>query len=171
MGTKVATPAGWRRVENLVPGDRVLTVDHGFQKLRSIDRGQLQADARPCPHQLWPLAGPSGALGNTDATILLPEQLVRLVSDAAEAATGDASPLVAAAVLDGTQRIGRIEPHPVMCAFTPRFDSAQVVFVNIGAMFHCPGAICSGMLAMIHDAAAAYLPVSKGVAKSVIART
>ncbi|MGC9420245.1 MAG: Hint domain-containing protein, partial [Rhodovulum sp.] len=37
-GTEIATTLGWRTVETLQPGDRVLTFDHGSQPVRAVQR-------------------------------------------------------------------------------------------------------------------------------------
>jgi hypothetical protein len=137
-GTKVATSIGWRPVEMVIPGDRVLTFDHGLQVVTSIGRGLLWAPGEACPRHLWPLAVPVGALGNAQAMLLLPEQPVVVESDVGEELYGDPFTLVPAAALAGFRGIRRIRPDAEQPVVTLHFERDQVVFASAGALFFCP---------------------------------
>ena len=73
-GTHVASNLGWRPVEALAAGDKVLTFDNGMQMVMEVRRTTLFADAASVPEHLRPITVPAGALGNRKAVHLLPEQ-------------------------------------------------------------------------------------------------
>ena len=141
-GTSVATSIGWRPVDSLIAGDKVLTFDDGLQKVTRIDRALLWPEAGPCPRHLWPLEVPEGALGNRSRMMLLPEQAVMLESDLAEDLFGNPFSLMYAAALDGFRDIVRVEPRGRIEVVNLCFAEEQVIFANIGALFHCPRVIC-----------------------------
>ncbi len=138
-GTKVATKIGWCRVEDVFPGDKVLTFDGGFQVCTRIERNLLwHGNARDCPLSAWPLHVPAGALGNQSAMLLLPDQPIMVESDTAEEILGDPFTLMPAAALDGFRGIERSAPADRVWTVSLCFDTDQVVFANIGALFFCP---------------------------------
>jgi hypothetical protein len=139
-GTKVATTFGWRPVEAVVPGDKVLTFDAGMQTVTQISRGELWRRDEPCPKSLWPLAVPVEALGNAQAMVLLPEQSVIIESDVGEELYGDPFTLIPAAALEGFRGIHRIEPVRGIEVVTLHFTRDQVIFGSAGALFFCPSA-------------------------------
>lgn len=62
-GTEITTQRGGCLVENLVPGDRVITRDNGIQTVRWVGKSQLfQHDLQAEPH-LLPVLIRQGALG------------------------------------------------------------------------------------------------------------
>lgn len=140
VGTRVVSSMGWRKVEALTEGDKVLTFDAGMQPISKISRLALWNGDGPCPDRFWPLVVPAGALGNRDTMHLLPNQSVMIESDAAEQAYGDPFTLIPAAALDGVNGIHRRAPAAPVEVFIPHFESDQVVFGNSGALFLCPSA-------------------------------
>ena len=139
-GTRVATTFGWRPVEAVAVGDKVLTFDDGMQEVIRVERGYLWTNAAPTPRNLWPLEIPTGALGNQRPMLLMPEQSVMIESDAAEAAFGDPFTLIPAAALEGYKGIERVPPMEAIEVVTLHFAKDQVVFANVGALFFCPAA-------------------------------
>ncbi|MFD1159111.1 Hint domain-containing protein [Roseovarius aestuarii] len=140
MATKVASSLGWRKVEGLTEGDKVLTFDAGMQPISKITRFQLWDGDRPCPQHFWPLEVPVGALGNRDIITLLPDQSVMIESDAAEEVYGDPFTLIPAAALDGVNGIHRVKPEEEFTVSILHFERDQVVFGNSGALLFCPSA-------------------------------
>ncbi len=138
--TKVASSMGWRKVDALTEGDRVLTFDAGMQPISKISRLQLWNGDGPCPDRFWPLEVPAGALGNRELMRLLPNQSVMIESDAAEEVYGDPFTLIPAAALEGLNGIRRAQPDPGFEVYILHFESDQVVFGNSGALFFCPSA-------------------------------
>ncbi|MBU2868328.1 Hint domain-containing protein [Pacificibacter marinus] len=136
-GTKVATDLGWRNVETLQQGDLVLTFDDGLQCVTGIKRTVIAADQLGQAVQQWPLFIPKGALGNHDEMTLMPEQSVMVESDLGEAMFGDPFTLVPACALIGYKGIERIKPRGAIDVISIHFDSEQIVFANVGALFHC----------------------------------
>ncbi|MEB8388014.1 Hint domain-containing protein [Rhodobacteraceae bacterium KMM 6894] len=136
-GTRVASTRGWRTIEAISAGDRVLTFDAGLQPVTAVERAPLWPGRGACPQALWPVEVPAGALGNRDLMYLAPDQSVLIESDTAEALLGDPFALIPARVLDGVRGMCRVPPPNEAQVVTLRFAAEQIVFANSGAMFHC----------------------------------
>lgn len=103
-GTLVATPAGLVAVEDLQPGDLVMTRDDGAQPLRWIGRATRAAEGRDAPVVIE-----AGALGEHDRVELSQNHRVLLRSARAELLFGESEILVKAKDLlnDKTVRLRR----------------------------------------------------------------
>ena len=137
-GTRVATATGWRTVEALTAGDRVLTFDNGLQPLGNVTRQPLWTGNHACPRQFWPLELACGVLGNRGPLTIMPHQAVMLESDMAETIWGDPFALLPAAALDGVDGVSRVPPAPDAEVTVLHFNHEQVVFAEHGLMFLCP---------------------------------
>ncbi|GAA0293985.1 Hint domain-containing protein [Rhodovulum strictum] len=139
-GTEIATTTGWRAVEALAPGDRVLTFDHGSQPVRAVQRGFLWRGWTPCPAPLWPLLVPAGVLGNSTPLTLLAEQSVLVESDLAEDLYGDPFVLLPARYLEDALGIERVAPRLGMPVevIVPLFDRPEIALANGAALVFCP---------------------------------
>lgn len=91
-GTRITMSDGQQRpVETLVPGERVLTRDHGMQEIRWIGKRTVQAVGDFAPVVIMP-----GALGNVE-TLSVSQQHRMLVSNwRAEVMTGSRDVLISA---------------------------------------------------------------------------
>ncbi len=139
--TQVATATGWRSVDAISVGEKVLTFDAGLQPVTKVLRLDLWASDRPCPQSFWPLEVPIGALVNRDVMRLLPNQSVMVESDTAEEIYGDPFSLIPAAALEGLSGIHRIPPPAGLEVIVLHFETEQVVFANSGALFLCPSSL------------------------------
>lgn len=137
-GTLLATPQGWRPVEDLRVGDKVLTFDGGLQPVARIHKGLLWRGQGACPPALWPLKVPEGSLGNTQELQLLPEQNVLIESDAAEDIYGDPFALVPATALEGALGIERHPQTGPLAVFSLGFESDEIVYLNGSTLAFCP---------------------------------
>ena len=90
-GTRIAVPGGWTRVEDLAPGDLVLTADHGAQPLQWVGSGAVAADADQAPIRIA-----TGVLGNIAELAVSPRHLVLLEGPLCEVLFGEAEVLAAA---------------------------------------------------------------------------
>lgn len=63
-GTRIETAEGPRRIEDLVPGDRVVTVDHGLQPVRWISKTLVDGAGTVLRPDLSPVLIGKGALGH-----------------------------------------------------------------------------------------------------------
>ena len=138
VGTMVATAVGWRTVETLREGDKVMTFDGGLQPITGIKQGMLWTAPSVCPEPLWPLSVPEGALGNAQSMTLLPDQPVMVESDAAEDIYGDPFVLVPASVLEGRLGIERVLPAAPVEVVALCFEKDEMVYVNGSALAFCP---------------------------------
>ena len=134
-GTKVATNAGWAKIETIREGQQVLTFDGGLQTVIAITRHALMADTMDIAS--WPLFVPAGALGNREDMMILPHQSVMIESDAAEDMTGDPFALTPGAALVGFRGITQVRPAECVDVIQLHFAQDEIVFANIGALFLC----------------------------------
>jgi hypothetical protein len=137
-GTRVATQLGWRDVADVSIGDQVLTFDGGMQTVASVDRQVLKTEGEYTPAEDWPLFVPSGALGNLDEIILLPQQSVMIEADAAEEVLGDPFAMIPALALVGFRGIRRVAPAVEIELISLAFAQDEIVFANSGALIFCP---------------------------------
>lgn len=130
-GTLIATDAGWVPVEQIKPGDLVLTFDSGMQRVVrnhsiSIAQGSVPA------HKAFTMIVPAGALGNRREISLLPCQEVIVESDMAELDFGEPFVLIQALMLEGYEGIRRHALAGDLTIHMLTFASEQVI--------HCAGA-------------------------------
>jgi len=137
-GTLVATDLGWQPVEDLHPGDRVVTFDNGLRPLKAVRTSTLYTAADRAPRSLWPMAVPAGALGNRQALHLLPGQNVLIESDAAETLFGQPFLMVAAGSLSGFRGLAPAVPAPVLPVVALEFADDEVVYASGTLLVHCP---------------------------------
>jgi hypothetical protein len=70
-GTAIRTPSGERRIENLKPGDLVLTLDNGPQRIRWIGSKTVRASGR-----LAPIRFSKGSIGNHRDLLVSPQHRI-----------------------------------------------------------------------------------------------
>lgn len=137
-GTRVATERGWRAVESLRVGDRVLSFDRGFQPLVDVQRDRVTMAERRRPGAQRPVRVPPGALGNTMPVWLMPDQGLLLESEAAQAMLGEAFVVVPARALSGQRRIAEAEVGPELESVTLVFPQEEAIYVEGGLLALCP---------------------------------
>ena len=163
--TRVATNLGWRAVEALAAGDEVLTFDRGPQRIVEIDRIINWPDHKTCPDHAAPVEVPAGVLGNQERIWMLPNQVVMVESDIAEARTGDPFALVPVSTLEGWRGIKRVSlraPHLVVVL---HFARDEVIYVGQGTLAFMPA---QGSLLDHAYGASMYEPLDQREARSVI---
>lgn len=113
-GTRIATPRGLIAVQDLKPGDQILTRDSGMQTLRWIGTSTFSATG---PHA--PIRLEAGALGNHDATEVSPNHRILVATPWAETFFGSSEVLVRAKhLVNGT-------------TVKPRADRRAVTYVHL----------------------------------------
>lgn len=137
-GTRIATTMGWRPVEAIMPGDKVLTFDSGLQPVTHVTRQRLWDARTPCPDRYWPIEVPAGVLGNRDAMELLPHQGILVESDTAEDIYGDPFSIIPAEAAEGLDGVHRVPPADTAELVCLHFATDQLVFGKAGALFFCP---------------------------------
>jgi hypothetical protein len=109
-GTLIDTDQGPRAVETLVPGDRVLTRDHGFRELVWTGRKDIPAAALAAWPDLAPIRIAAGALGHglpARDLIVSPRHRMLVSGPRAELLFGEREVLVAAQDLLGLPGVTR----------------------------------------------------------------
>jgi hypothetical protein len=138
VGTRVASNLGWRAIDALAVGDKVLTFDHGMQEITEIRRAHVWLDAPDTAEALWPVVIPNGALGNREELVLLPDQGVMVESDAAADIHGDPFAILTAHSLVGQRGIRRRQPLQRVELIAVYFTHDEVIYAEGGALIHCP---------------------------------
>jgi hypothetical protein len=137
-GTHVASNLGWRSVDTLSVGDKVLTFDRGMQTIVDIQTETLFAPEHALsPHQC-PVLVPEGALNNRVDMWLMPDQGILVESDAAIDAVGDPFAVIPASALKGFKGIRSEPPMDRLEIITLAFANDEVVYVEGGLLGFCP---------------------------------
>ena len=137
-GTPIASSNGWRSVEGLTPGDRVMTFDAGLRTITEVRRIPLWTGEGPCPTDFWPLQVQPGVIGNAVCVTLMPGQSVMIESDEAERVLGDPFAVIPAHALASLPGVERMRPEGDPMVITLRFADEQIAFARGGVMFLCP---------------------------------
>ena len=123
-GTRIATPYGPRRVEDLCPGDFVLTKDHGPQPLRWVGARDVPAVGRFAPIEIS-----AGALGNTADLIVSPQHRMLVQGWHAEMLFGMSEVFAAAKHLLNNKTIRR-RTGGMVTYYHLMFDAHEVIFAE-----------------------------------------
>lgn len=137
-GTRVASNLGWRAIDALTVGDKVLTFDHGMQEITEVRRAHMWLDAPETCEAMWPVVIPVGALFNREEMVLLPDQGVMVESDAAQDMHGDPFAIITAHSMVGLRGIHRRQPMQCIELIAVYFAGDEVVYAEGGALIHCP---------------------------------
>ena len=132
-GTLIETAGGPRPVEDLAPGDLVLTVDAGMQPLVWVGRSRLGPETlRRKPH-LRPIRISAGALGDgvpTRDLLVSPQHRILVASRVAERMCGTPRVLVAAKHLCSIDGIAPESDLETVTYVHILFDRHQIVYSN-----------------------------------------
>ncbi len=137
-GTHVASNLGWRDVRNLSVGDKVLTFDHGMQRVVDIQRETLILPEGVPTTAQTPVRVPKDALNNRAEMWLMPELGLLVESEYVTDGQGDPYAVVPARALDGFDGIERAVPGARLNLTTLAFAGDEVVYVDGGMLCHCP---------------------------------
>ncbi|QQA42347.1 Hint domain-containing protein [Pelagovum pacificum] len=136
-GTRIATARGARPIEDLCPGDLVITSDHGLRPIRWVGSRTV-----PGIGALAPIRFRTGTLvGQSEDIVVSPQHRMLIHGYRAELLYGDSEVLVTARhLVDGTQVLEETRPevtyHHIM------FDEHEIVYAEGAAAesFH-PGQV------------------------------
>ncbi|MBL4768684.1 MAG: Hint domain-containing protein [Rhodobacteraceae bacterium] len=141
-GTHVASNLGWRAIEALSVGDKVLTFDHGMQVITGVQRETQIAQGPRLPQNQMPLLVPQGALNNRLAMWLMPDQGLMVEYESAEDPLGDPFAVIPASALHGFRGIERVDPGGRLDVTILAFAQDEVIYVEGGMLAHCPKPHC-----------------------------
>ena len=122
-GTLVQTPTGPRQVEQLEPGDLVITKDEGAQPVRWIGSRAVNATG-----DLAPIRIEAGAFGDHDTLSVSPQHRILITDEMAEILFGTKEVLVAAKDLVNDQTVRRDTTQSEVTYVHILFDNHQVVY-------------------------------------------
>lgn len=135
-GSKVATLDGWTAVDRLSVGDKVMTLDHGAVPVTCVSRQLYPYGSHGISRPV--VTVPTGTIGNAKPLTLLPDQVVVVLSDQAEAATGDPFAAVRAASLLGLDGVRERLLEESVQTVILGFAQDQVVFLGRDTLALCP---------------------------------
>ncbi|MFT5341767.1 MAG: hypothetical protein ACI9BH_000980, partial [Paracoccaceae bacterium] len=141
-GTHVASNLGWRAVDALSVGDKLLTFDHGMQVITDIQRVVQSSPGRKQPQNQLPILVPQGALNNRRAMWLMPDQGLMVEYENAEDPLGDPFAVIPASALHGFRGIERGDPGERLDVTILAFAQDEVVYVEGGMLAYCPKPHC-----------------------------
>ena len=123
-GTRIATVSGDRRIEDLVGGDLVLTMDRGYQPISWIGSTKV-----PATGDLAPVLFRKGALGNSRDLRVSPQHRMLLQGWQAEMLFGEEEVLATAKSLVNDHSILRDEGGEVEY-FHILFDTHEIIYAE-----------------------------------------
>ncbi|MEM7269442.1 MAG: Hint domain-containing protein, partial [Pseudomonadota bacterium] len=123
-GSMIATPDGERAVEDIAPGDQVLTRDNGVQTVRWAGSRQTPAYGDAAPVRIR-----SGALGNARDLVVSPQHRMLLSGWRAETMFGETEVLIAATHLTCMDSVSRQEGG-VVTYHHLLFDAHEIIFAE-----------------------------------------
>jgi Hint domain len=141
-GTRVASNLGWRAVEALCVGDRVLTFDNGMRTIADIQRKSPCGPGIKVPVRHRPIFMPKDALSNGRDWRLTPEQGLLIESGSISDALGDPYAVVPAASLIGFRGIRQSSPETPLEMTVLSFFADEVVYADGGMLAFCPRPRC-----------------------------
>ncbi|MCE8517904.1 Hint domain-containing protein [Ruegeria pomeroyi] len=136
-GTMVASNLGWRPVETLKVGDKVLTFDHAMQTVADIQRETVLLP-HGLPATLHPVRLPRGVCHNRRDLWLMPDQGLLVECEAALDVLGDPFAVVPVRLLCGYRGIDAGRPGERVEITTLAFHQDEVIYVEGGLLAHCP---------------------------------
>ncbi len=128
-GTLIATPRGEMRVEDLEPGDRVITRDNGIQQIRWAGRRTVTGAELAKAPQLKPVLIRQGALGHglpERDMLVSPQHRVLIANEKTQLFFEESEVLVAAKHLVGLEGIEIVDPSEVTYIHV-LFDRHEVI--------------------------------------------
>lgn len=121
-GTPIITQTGECSVEDLAPGDMVLTMDHGFQPVRWVGQRTVAASGA-----LAPILFAEGALGNDVPLMVSPQHRMMMRGWRVEMNFGEAEVLVPAHSLVNGETVHRVEGGEVTYVHV-LFDCHEIIY-------------------------------------------
>ncbi|QQA42061.1 Hint domain-containing protein [Pelagovum pacificum] len=123
-GTMIVTPTGERAIEDLSPGDLVMTLDEGPQPLRWVGAQEMPGTGMNAPIRIR-----EGHLGTARDLHVSPNHRLMIEGHVAEMLFGETEVLVAAKHLVNGTTVQR-EPRAWVSYHHVMFDRHQVIFAN-----------------------------------------
>ena len=123
-GTRIATAAGLREVQDLAPGDLVVTRDHGLQPVRWAGRRTV-----PAQGSLAPVRIAAGVLGNARALLVSPQHRMLVQGMAPNLLFGETEVLATAKHLINGGSVVR-QPGGEVCYVHILFDRHEIVYAE-----------------------------------------
>lgn len=123
-GTQISTPFGPRRVEDLRPGDPVITRDNGVQPVRWTGRRAVAGTGDFAPIRFAP-----GAIGNTRPLLVSPQHRMLLRSSNVNLLFNTAEAFVAARHLVNGKSIRQVEKDSIDYVHI-LFDQHEVIYAE-----------------------------------------
>ena len=132
-GTRIATAKGAVKVEDLVPGDLVMTMDHGLQPLRWVGSRRLDMQDFGRNPNLRPIRLSAAALGMADLTgdlLVSPQHRIMMASPIVQRMFDCSEVLIAAKDLLQIAGVTLADDVSSLSYHHLLFDDHEIVFAN-----------------------------------------
>jgi Hint domain len=129
-GTGIATPAGPVSVEDLRPGDKVSTLDHGAQEVRWIGRRTVSLSDQLVNPDLCPIRFEAGAVGNDRPLLVSPQHRMLIRDWRAQLWYGEDEILVAAKALVNGETIRQVTMPQGFTYYHLLFDHHEILLAD-----------------------------------------
>ncbi len=126
-GTRITTQSGQKPIETLSVGDKILTMDHGFQEIRWIGTCQVQAEGAFAPILIQ-----KGALDNDSDLLVSPQHRMLYYGPQCEMLFGVAEVLIPAKHLVNDLTI-RPKEGGMVTYYHLMFDTHEIIYAE-----NCP---------------------------------
>lgn len=124
-GTLIETSKGMVAVEDLIVGDMVKTMDHGFQALGWVDSTSVPGVGKMAPVRIA-----KGALGNEREMRMSPHHRILATGWRAQALFGETEVLVAAIDLVNDSTIRQVQSANEVVYFHLGFEDHEIIFAE-----------------------------------------
>lgn len=124
VGTRILTPHGYRSIETLGPGDRVMTRDNGIQTVRWRGMRTIDADARLAPVKIG-----KGVFGNDRDLLVSPQHRMLYTGNQANLLFGESEVLITAKHIVNGRNIVQMAPGLVTYVHL-MFDQHEILFAE-----------------------------------------
>ncbi|KIN68204.1 Type I secretion target repeat protein [Sulfitobacter donghicola DSW-25 = KCTC 12864 = JCM 14565] len=140
-GTKIKTLFGEICIENLEIGDRVLTLDCGYQPVRWVGCKTVLVSQKSAPICFF-----AGSIGNEEKLLVSPNHRMLIRASKAEMMFGASEVLIAAKYLTMMKGVSKVRPKTVTYVHV-LFDQHQIIHANgaLSESFH-PGPVALAAL-------------------------
>lgn len=137
-GTKIAVEHGWVSIENLAPGDKVWTFDHGLQPIAGVSERTIRAEGAGATIARKLFTIPAGTLTNEEELVFLPSEGLLLECENASDMYGDPFAVVPVAALEGVCGIDRGQAPVERKLIRMTFAQDEAVYIDSGLIVFCP---------------------------------
>lgn len=127
-GTRIVTPRGLRRVEDIAAGDLIVTRDHGLRAVQWAGGRHLTAQQLDQHPELSPILICAGTIGNARSLVVSPQHRILMNAGAGDLFATDGPYLVPAIALLDLPGVRRLRPSYGVSYHHLLFAQHEIIF-------------------------------------------